>query len=574
MNDPMKHLIILFFLASTFTTLAQWKGNTTPNYPELIEIYKELDAEHEEIEMYEMGQSDYGLPIYVVIVNGAGDSTSTFQKARENTTLLINNAIHPGEPDGVNACLIWIDEWIEKGKSKEIPVVAIIPAYNVGGMMNRSGTSRANQDGPEEYGFRGNAQNLDLNRDFIKMDSKNMFTFAKIYHALDPDVFIDTHVSNGADYQYTMTYIASVRERMAPSLGALMHDQMVPDLKKMSSEKGFDLIPYVHTRKSVPDDGIEVFNDLPRYAMGYASLFNAISFTTETHMLKPFPQRVEATYVFLCSTITWMRDHVEEIELTRREAKEWDLGLNHYVYNYELTDDSIEILFKGYEYSYPESSVTGEKRLKYHRDRPFEKMVPYFNSYLAKDLVKIPPYIHIGGQCDEVIAMLRANNVELREITEEENVYASRQRVVSFDNSKNPYEGHYLHRNVEFEFESGYVTFKPGDVVISLNQANRRFIMSVLTPNAPDSYFAWNYFDSYVQQKEYFSPYVFEDFAAKMLEEDPHLRKEFEIKKQTDSEFAESTWAQLYFLYQRSYFYEPTHNLLPVSFIDPLESKE
>ena len=242
-----------------------------------------------------MGESDFGLPIYVCVLNGDGDSLKTFKKARKSTTLLINNAIHPGEPDGVNACLIWINAWIKNGKSKDIPVIGIIPAYNVGGMMNRSGTSRANQDGPEEYGFRGNAKNLDLNRDFIKMDSKNMFTFAKIYHALDPDVFVDTHVSNGADYQYTMTYIASVKERMAPSLAKLMHQVMIPKLKEASSSKGFDLIPYVNLKDEVPQNGMTVFNDLPRYAMGYASLMNAISFTTETHMLKSFPERVKST---------------------------------------------------------------------------------------------------------------------------------------------------------------------------------------------------------------------------------------------------------------------------------------
>ena len=196
-----------------FTVHSQYDGNTSPSYPDLIKIYIDLAEKNTEIELYNMGQSDFGLPIYLCIINGAQDSIKSFDKARESTTLLINNAIHPGEPDGVNACLIWINDWILAGKkTKNLPVIGIIPAYNVGGMMIRSSSSRANQDGPEEYGFRGNTQNLDLNRDFIKMDSRNMFTFAKIYHGLDPDVFIDTHVSNGADYQYTLTYIASIRE--------------------------------------------------------------------------------------------------------------------------------------------------------------------------------------------------------------------------------------------------------------------------------------------------------------------------------------------------------------------------
>jgi len=567
----MKQILTGLFLVLTTLTFAQLKGNTTPNYPELIAIYTELAQKHAEIELYEMGESDYGLPLYVVLINAAGDSIASFEKARNSTTLLINNAIHPGEPDGVNACLIWIEEWISKGKSKDTPVIAIIPAYNVGGMMNRSGTSRANQDGPEEYGFRGNAQNLDLNRDFIKMDSKNMFTFAKIYHGLDPDVFIDTHVSNGADYQYTMTYIASVRERMAPTLGDLMHDAMIPVLKKESAEKSFELIPYVNTRNEVPDNGIEVFNDLPRYAMGYASLFNAISFTTETHMLKPFPQRVEATYVFLCSTIRWMRDNTQAIEMARSEAKLWDRNLTKYAYNYTLQSDSTTILFKGYGYSNPKSDVTGLTRLKYHQDQPFEKLVPYFNQFEAQDTVQIPFYIHLGGQCTDVIARLKANNVEMRVMDAAEKIYASTFRVVDYESSKGPYEGHFIHSKVKTELQDRYIEFKAGDVIIPLDQANRRFIMSVLTPNAPDSYFAWNYFDSYLQQKEYFSPYVFEDYAAKMLKEDDHLRKEFEIKQQTDPDFAASEWMQLYFLYTKSPFYEPTHNLLPITLINPVE---
>jgi hypothetical protein len=567
----MKHLLFVCLILLSTVAVAQWKENTTPTYPELIEIYKNLDDKHDEIQLYAMGQSDYGLPIYVVLINVQGDSTLAFQQAREGTTLLINNAIHPGEPDGVNACLIWLEEWIEKGKPKDIPIVAIIPAYNVGGMMNRSSTSRANQLGPEEYGFRGNAQNLDLNRDFIKMDSKNMFTFAKIYHALDPDAFIDTHVSNGADYQYTMTYIASVRERMAPSMATLTHDVFLPRMKEMSAEKGFELTPYVSTRKSVPDNGIEVFNDLPRYAMGYASLFNAMSFTTETHMLKPFPQRVEATYVFLCSTITWMKENKDEIERRRKEAKEWDMGLTQYRYNYSLQDDSIPILFKGYTYSYETSEVTGMPRLKYHRDKPFEKEIPLFFKYEAQDSIKIPAFFYIGGQCRDVIERLKANQVEMREVDTKERVFARQYRIASFESGKQPYEGHFLYQNVRQIEEQRYVHLKPGDVIVPMNQPNRRFILSVLVPESPDSYFVWNYFDSYVQQKEYFSAYVFEDVAAKMLSENEHLKKEFEVKKQNDVEFAESAWQQLYFLYQRSPYYEPTHNLLPIAGIDPLE---
>ena len=171
----MKTLLYFFFSFFVFCSFGQdkWKGNTSPSYQELITYLKEISSKNKVVELYNMGKSDYGLPIYVCILNGAQDSIQTFKKARKGTTILFNNGIHPGEPDGINACLLWMDEVLENRQVLEgLPLVAFIPAYNIGGMINRSSYSRANQNGPEEYGFRGNAQNLDLNRDFIKMDSK------------------------------------------------------------------------------------------------------------------------------------------------------------------------------------------------------------------------------------------------------------------------------------------------------------------------------------------------------------------------------------------------------------------
>ena len=552
-------------LVSGLNLFAQYDGNSTPTYSELIQDYQKLSNEHKEINLFQMGESDYGLPIYLCVINGEKDSLRTFRKAKESTTILINNGIHPGEPDGVNACLIWINNWISKGKKiNNLPVIGIIPAYNVGGMINRSSSSRANQEGPEEYGFRGNSQNLDLNRDFIKMDSKNMFTFAKIYHALDPDVFVDTHVSNGADYQYTISYIASVRERMAPELGTLMHEELIPHLTTCVANKDFDLIPYVNLKGETPEEGIVAFNDLPRYAMGYASLMNAMSFTIETHMLKPFKERVDATLSFLEGTISWMSKNEEKIETARTQTLSWEENLEYYSFNFKATEQKDSLLFKGYTFSHPISGVTGLKRLKYHRDQPYEKYVPYYNEYAPTDSTFIPDYYIVERQCEDVISRLRANNVEMTVISDNGTILLGRYKVLNFVSPKKPYEGHFFHYNIEKEISLIYKEFKSGDVVVKTHQKNRRFLISILEPDTPDSYFAWNFFDSYVQQKEHFSSYVFEDKALEILEENESLRIEFEEKKASDDEFAKSARAQLDFIYKRSKYYEPTHNYLPI----------
>ncbi|MEN9441627.1 MAG: hypothetical protein RLZ33_1704, partial [Bacteroidota bacterium] len=545
---------------------AQWTQNTSPTYPELISYYKKLDAQHKEIELYAMGESDYGLPIYVCIVNGAQDSLKTFAKARTSTTLLVNNAIHAGEPDGVNACLIWLDNWIKNGKKTDgLPVIAFIPAYNVGGMMNRSTNSRANQNGPEEYGFRGNAQNLDLNRDFIKMDSKNAFTFATIYHALDPDVFVDTHVSNGADYQYTLTYISSMKERLAPSLRSLTYEKVIPSLTTTLKKKKWDLFPYVELLKETPEEGMHAFNDLPRYAMGYASLFDAVSFTVETHMLKPFPQRVQATHDFIADLIVYTGTHSTEIELARKEARTYWQQDKQFEFAYQLTDKKDSIRFKGFEFTNPPSPVTGLPRLKYHEDRPYEKFIPYFQTYQAKDSVVIPSYFIVGSQCDEVIERLVANKVQFTRFDKDTVIQISQERLSEFKSYGKPYEGHFYHNEVKSNVELVDQYFKKGDVLIPTNQYQRNFLLSILISRAEDSYFRWNFFDSYLQQKEYFSPYVFEEKAVEILKEKPWIKEELELMKAADKSFRESQWDQLYFIYKNSDLFEESYYLLPIS---------
>ncbi len=569
MKKAIPSLLLLLFSHLSFSQ-GNWTGNTSPTYPELIDHLKKMDKAHKELSMYEMGPSDYGLPIYLFVINGEKDSIRTFQKAKTGTTILINNAIHPGEPDGINACLIWLDQWIAQGKplatkdGKKLPVIAFIPAYNVGGMMNRSSTSRANQNGPEEYGFRGNARNFDLNRDFIKMDSKNAFTFARIFHALDPDVFIDNHVSNGADYQYTLTYIASMKERMSPQMSELTYGKCIPFLEKNVKQQGWDLFPYVELKGETPAQGIHAFNDLPRYAMGYASLFHSISFTVETHMLKPFPQRVQATLAFMEGIIAFTKEHAIEIETKRMEAKKWAQNLAHYAYNYQLSDHADSIVFKGYEHSFPVHPITGLKELTYDRSKPYERNIPWYRTYVATDSVRVPKYYVVGGQEQHVIDRLKANQVVFQTVTSEQLDTLRIFAVKSYKSPGNPYEGHFKLSKIEVGESQQVVQLKPGDILIPSQQDAALFIHASLQSCAEDSYLSWNFFDSYLQQKEYFSNYVFKDQIADILSKDKALNDEYQLRKATDEKFRNSEWDQLYFIYSHSPYFEQTFMRLPV----------
>ena len=563
-------IIFMSFLAiGQFDNDKLLTSNQTPTYEETISFYKDLSDKTEGMRLFNMGDSDYGLPIYLCVLNydpSNEDSLSIFESARQTTTLLINNAIHPGEPCGVNASMKLALDFAEMSEAerKTFPLIGIIPAYNIGGMKNRGAHSRANQEGPELHGFRGNASNLDLNRDFVKMDSKNMFTFAKIFHSLDPDVFIDTHTSNGANYQYTLTYITPIMEKLAPSIRSIFEEDMIPSLKRSVDKNwGYDLFPYVNLKGRTPKEGMVKFNATPRYSMGYTDLFHTISFTTETHMLKPFPDRVKSTYGFLIETAKYSQENSKAIEKARVEAFEYDQQQRELPVNFKLDSIPESIDFKEFEWTFEASEITTGKRLKYHEDQPSDMTIPYFLNYSPTDSVLIPDYFVVGRQAFDVIERLKANNVAFRMISKDTLVSLKKLKVVDYSTLERPYEGHFLHRTIQYETIIDSVQLKRGDILIKTDQSKRRFLAKLLSPEYVDSYFSWNFFDSYLQQKEHFSSYVFEEIATKLLEDNTELKATYEKKLEQDSSFAESRYQQLNFIYRNSPHYED-HGVLPV----------
>ena len=556
--------LLLFCLLGT-TVVAQKRTtfnipNYTPNYSEIIDFYRDA-AERKGSILLKMGESDGGNPIYLFLYNVPEDSAKALEFARANTVLLINNGIHAGEPDGINACMAMVDN-LAKQPTTNRTVIAIIPAYNVDGVLNRSASSRANQNGPEEYGFRGNAKYLDLNRDFIKSDSKNALTFAKIFQAVDADVFVDTHVSNGANYQYTLTYINPMTERMPKALAELTNKHCIPFVKKELATLGIKTVPYVEMVSDTLEKGIHQFNDLPRYAMGYARLFHAISFTSETHMLKPFDQRVAQTLAFLNSLLHFANTEFAAIEKMRKQCKsEALLALKH---DYKLSAAVDSICFLGFEAGYKKSEISGKNRLYYDENRPFERNIPFYGNYEAQQTTTVPRYFVIKKQEKDVIERLRINNIEFTVLKMDTTLNVQSQRIANFESYSKPYEGHFYHRKVSVTRVPETIGFEAGDILVNVRQERALFLANALLPEMEDSYFRWNFFDSYLSQKEGYSDYVFEDMAVQILSRNSELKKAFELKKLEDKQFGLDGDAQLDYIYKHSENFELNSYCLPI----------
>jgi hypothetical protein len=554
------------FSQNLLTVFEKSNGSETATYMQCIEYYFSLDKMYETVSVKSFDTTDAGYPLQLVMFSADKTFNPVQWHKQHKIIILINNGIHPGEPDGIDASMMLVrDICTAKIKAPENVVLAIIPVYNIGGCLNRNSFSRVNQDGPVSYGFRGNSQNLDLNRDFIKADSKDALAFEKIFQWLNPEIFIDNHVSDGADYQHTMTMLTTQHDKLGGEIGKYLHDVFEPSLYKSMKEKNWQMCPYVNFEEGNPEKGWVAFYDPPRYSSGYATLFQTIAFVPETHMLKPFADRVKSTYAFMQTVIEQASLQANQI-ITKRNAsietvkqqRTFALSWNADSTKYELID------FKGYETGTKTSEVTGMQRLFYDHSKPFEKEVKFYNTYIPSIAVEKPKGYIIPQGWRDVISRLKINGVAMEPLSNDTIIEAENYHIDDYKSLHNAYEKHHYNYDIKLSAKTDTISFLKGDYIVYTGQRADRYIVETLEPLGDDSFFKWNFFDGILQQKEGYSNYRWEDVAAKYLQQHPELKQRLEEKKKSDTTFAASADAQLDFVYKNSPYYEPANMRYPV----------
>ncbi|MES2061539.1 MAG: M14 family zinc carboxypeptidase [Bacteroidota bacterium] len=538
--------------------------NYTATYNEVITYYKALAKQQPQMRLFNYGSTDIGKPLTLVVLSKGKVFDPALIKKQNKRVLLINNGIHPGEPEGIDASMMLVRDLLKKNQLPKDVVLCFIALYNIDGSINR-GVSRINQNGPRAYGFRGNYRNLDLNRDFIKGDSKNALAFARILNTWQPEVLLDNHTSDGADYQYVMTLIETQKDKQNPILASYTSKTLTADLYKNMKKSGFEMIPYGAGEQGLPDSGIVSFMETPRFSTGFAAQHNMISYMTETHMLKPFDKRVWATYTFMQHLISICQRDARLLGSMKKQVDAEVSKQKTFALNWALDESKVDtITFKGYAAEYKTSDVSGLKRLFYDRSSPYTKPIKFYNTYKATTTVNKPVAYIIPQAWGKVIDLFKLNKVAMSRLAHDTTLSLQMYCIGDYKTPAKPYEGHYIHSNVQLNPIDTKVRFYEGDYVVYVNQPINRYIVETLEPQGVDSFFAWNFFDSILGQKEYFSDYVFEDVAAQMLKADPALRKKLDDAKAADPKLAASAAAQLNFVYRNSPYFEKTYLRYPV----------
>ncbi len=554
------------------TKAEQTDYKKTATYDETIAFSQKLDRASDLIYYTTYGKSGEGRELPMLIASTDKITSPEAARKKGRAIIFIQAGIHAGEIDGKDAGLALLrDIAITKTRIDLLKDVVILfaPIYNVDGHENFNPYMRANQNGPDEMGFRANATNLNLNRDYMKADAPETRAWLAVWNQWKPDLFIDCHVTDGADFQYNLTYEYAHFQEVSPAIRNWMDEHfdgvVVPKVEK----EGNLLTHYVEFAGREVTGGIATFLATPRFATGYTPLRNRPGLLIETHVYKPYRSRVRGTYDVLRYTIEEMNAAKASLFLaniaadtqTVERGKTYD-ATRQYPLTLAITDKTTALAFKGVEYRIEDSPISGGKRIVYGT-APMNITIPRFDDARVERSVAPPLYYIVPPQWKQVIEVLKVHGVSFETLSKPMTVEVESYKLTEPKWSTNSFENRITLTCKQTPVNETR-TYAAGSVVIPLTQEAANVAIHLLEPNGPDSFVYWGFFNSIFEQKEYGEGYVIEKLAREMLAKDPELQKEFD-RRLLDPAFARSPQARLRFFYERSpYFLNQKVGTYPV----------
>ncbi|MCO7223357.1 M14 family metallopeptidase [Pleionea sp. CnH1-48] len=538
---------------------------STPDYEASVAFMNKLVASDPRLQKVNLGKSPQQRDIWMVIASQQGAKDAQSLRNNKKPTLLIQAGIHSGEIDGKDAGFMLLRDIIHGNKGALLDGVNIlfVPILSVDGHERRSPLNRVNQRGPDNMGWRTNASNLNLNRDYAKLDTPELQHIIRAINIWQPDLYYDAHVTDGADYQYDITYGFNADFGDSPSISRWLEQRLRPSVDKALAANGHLGGPLIFSVDSMDfKKGISGWTASPRFSNGYGDLRQLPTVLIENHSLKPYKQRVLGTYVMFEETLKLLardgknlRKAIAE-DRARRPAKQvlkWKTDVN----NPEL------ITLKGMEYKTDIDKVTGLPYVEW-TGKPYDyEKLPVYWSRLPAVEVKTPRSFYIPAQYTQVIERLKIHGVDMEVLPKAMTIKATQLSAKDFKLAEKPFEGRQM-VNSTFDSSQGSFVLPAGSMKVKTDQPLGRLVVGLLDPRGPDSFFSWGFFNSIFQRTEYIENYVLIPMARELFAEQPELKQAFEQKKQSDKEFAENTRAQMQWIYRHSPFYDRAYLKYPV----------
>jgi len=555
------------------THAEQTNYRQTPNYADTIAFAKQLAEASPSIEYRGFGHSGQGRELPLLVASETQTFTPEAAREQDKAVVLIQACIHSGEPDGKDAGFALLrDIAIVKSAAGilENIVLLFIPIYNTDGHERSTPYNRINQNGPESMGWRTTSTYQNLNRDYMKADTPETRAWLRLWNEWQPDLFIDCHVTDGADYRCNITYHHEHHAGIDEAVLDWERDVFDDKVKNATAAAGNVIswyLEFIDNRDLTI--GTRDFNGSPRFSTGYVPLRNRPGILIETHMIKDYRSRVIGTYDFLRAALTEVNKDPKRLIRVGREADERTTraGTTYdaarlYPLDFELTDEATPFDLKAFQYTTEQSEVSGDLRVVYGRE-PLDLTIPMYDTFRVTAAVAPPLHYIVPVQWTEVIEVLHAHGIHFRSLAETTSIEVESYRFTNVVWPSEPFEGRHMPR-FEAEQTTETLVFPAGSIVVPVAQPLGKVVLNLLEPEAPDSFASWGFFNAIFEEKEYAEHYVLETLAREMMVADPDLKREFERLVETDPEFAASPSARLRFFYRRSPYWDPQMNLYPV----------
>jgi len=548
---------------------------TTPNYSATIEYLERIASAYpKQVRIESFGKTGEGRDLKIVVASKDGVFDPEAIHASGRAILLVQNSIHAGEMDGKDACLALLrDILLDPARAPllEDVVWVFIPVYNIDGHERRSAYNRINQNGPALAGWRANGTNLNLNRDYMKADAPETRALLRLFHRWLPDFFVDNHVTDGADFQYDVTFLLDVTPDVYPPTAAWLRESVTPELVRRVDATGHLTFPGPIFLKDAadPSQGLAFEGNPPRLSTGQMILENRPGLLVELHMLKDYRTRVTGDYELMRALLELMNENSAALIALNHEADRSAESLGSVEARRELfplrlagSGETTLVDFRGYQFTRVKSEISGSMAIRYE-PRPWNVALPMETGVVVAVSVRPPAGYIIPPQWTKVIDVLEAHDVKLRRTTASWTGRVERYRCVGMRWPGRPFEGRHPilpGGNVERDFgvfgkcilSTENLTFPAGSAVVPLNQRLSKVAIHWLEPEAPDSALRWGFFASIFEQKESGDARVLEELGRSELAKNPSLKVEFEDRIRTDSTFAGDPAARLGFFYDRS----------------------
>ncbi len=564
-------------LPNLWRTRAERTGwRQTANYEETIRYCRQLEAGSNWVRYVSFGTSGQGRDLPLLVVSRDRAFTPEAARATGKPVVLIQNGIHSGEIEGKDASLALVRDMAVLRTREHLLdscIVLVIPILSVDAHERRGRFNRINQNGPEEMGWRTTPVGLNLNRDYLKTDAPEMRALIEnVYTRWWPEVLVDDHTTDGADYQHDVTYGFAHGPVVPPSIERwcveAFEGRVVPRLAAM----GHLPAPYLSFRKgNDPTSGIDFGSTPPRFSTGYTAAQGRIGLLVETHMLKPYGTRVVATYDLLVALLEEIQARPRAVRAAVRDAdaaiaakaRATDPAARTVVLTEHTSDRSVPFAYRGRVTRWETSPVTGARVARYS-PAPWDTLVPLYREMVADIAVREPAGYLIPREWTAAIALLERHGVRVRRLARAWSDTVEVARITDWTADAQPTEGHHPIRVRGVATERRWRTFAAGDAWVPLDQRGALLAVTLCEAQAPDGMLAWNLFDTVLERKEYAEDYVMDPIARDMLAKDAKLAAEFQAKLAADSTFAKSPGARTDFFYRRSPWADPQQNLLPV----------